>query len=159
MKLSKAQLSKITQSGGFLGSWLGNLGKKVILDYSVPFTRDKLSRLVSNIASNAPSNAKNEFEGRISRIGAVRAGRGFLLFISNKDMDDIIRIDGVTETVQHEIKITQEDGAIFLDAILGPLAAQIAQPLLSSAVKAITGKRVPRSGRGYNNIDHKDQIF
>ena len=41
------------------------------------------------------------------------AGKGFTLFISNEDMDDIIRIinsledsrvliDGVTETVKHE---------------------------------------------------------
>ena len=47
--------------------------------------------------------------------GAVRDGREFTLFISNKDMDDIIKIpesleklgvliDGVTKTVKHEVK-------------------------------------------------------
>ena len=47
--------------------------------------------------------------------GVLRAGRGFTLFISNEDMDDIIKIvesleksglliDGVSEIVKHEIK-------------------------------------------------------
>ena len=47
--------------------------------------------------------------------GAVRSGKGFTLFISNEDMDDIIKIVksredsglliyGATETVKHEIK-------------------------------------------------------
>ena len=51
----------------------------------------------------------------MSRKGAVRAGKGFTLFISNEDMNDIIKIikpledsgvliDGVNETVKHEIK-------------------------------------------------------
>ena len=45
----------------------------------------------------------------------MRAGKRFTLFISNEDMNDIIKfiksledsgvvIDGVTETVKHEIK-------------------------------------------------------
>ena len=32
IKLSKAQISKIIQSGGSFGSWLGNLGKKALKD-------------------------------------------------------------------------------------------------------------------------------
>ena len=53
------------------------------------------------------------FERKISGKGAVRAGKGFTLCISNKNMNDIIKIkkiledsgvliDGVTETVKHE---------------------------------------------------------
>ena len=45
----------------------------------------------------------------------MRAGKGFTLFISNEDMNDAIKIiksledsnvsiDGITETVKHEIK-------------------------------------------------------
>ena len=30
IKLSKAQISKIIQSGGSFGSWFGNLGKKAL---------------------------------------------------------------------------------------------------------------------------------
>ena len=51
-------------------------------------TRDNLPGLVSNIASNAI----NKFERKIGGNGAVRAGKGFALFISNEDMDDITKI-------------------------------------------------------------------
>ena len=59
IKLSKAQISKIIQFCGSFGSCLGNLGKRVIFNYGVPFARDKFSQLVSNIASNAASNEMN----------------------------------------------------------------------------------------------------
>ena len=61
----------------------------------------------------------------------MRAGKGFTLLISDEDMNDIIKviksledsgvlIDGVTETVKHEIK--KQEGR-FLGALLSPLAA------------------------------------
>ena len=55
-------------------------------------------------------------------------------------------IDGVTETVKHEIK-KQEAG--FLGAFLGTLSASIMQPVISSVVKCINGRGVRRAGRGY----------
>ena len=48
----------------------------------MPFARDKLPGLVSNVTSNAI----NIFI-KISRKEAVRAGKGLTLFISNEDMD------------------------------------------------------------------------
>ena len=59
--------------------------------------------------------------------GAVRAEKGFTLFISNEDMNDVIKIiklledldviiDGVTETVTHEIK-KQEGEVHFLEFV------------------------------------------
>ena len=73
----------------------------------------------------------------------MRAGIGFTLFISNEDMNDIIRIknsledpgvliDGVTETIKHEIK--KQEGR-FLEALLAHLAASLVQPVISSVVK------------------------
>ena len=53
VKVSKDQISKIIQFGGFLGNMLGNLGKIVITDLAIPLARDNLSGLVSNIAPNA----------------------------------------------------------------------------------------------------------
>ena len=96
-------------------------------------------------------------ERKISGKGAVRAGKGFTLFISNEDMNDIIKIikslkdsglliDGVTETVKNEIK-KQEGG--FLGALLAPLAASLVQPVISSVVEGISGRGVRRAGRGY----------
>ena len=112
IKLSKAQISKIIQCGGStFGSCLGNLGKKALTNIAIPLARDNLPGLVSNLISNAI----NKFERKISGKGAVRAGKGFTLFISNEDMNDIINIiksledsvvliDGVTETIKDEIK-------------------------------------------------------
>ena len=103
IKFSKAQLSKMIQSGGFLRNMLVNLGEKVITDLAIPLTRDDLLGPVSNITSNEI----NKFKRKINGKGSVRAGKGFILFISNEDMNDIIKIiksledDGITETVKH----------------------------------------------------------
>ena len=85
----------------------------------------------------------------------IRAGKGFTLFISNEDMNGIIKIiksledsgvliDGVIETVKDEIK-RQEGG--FLGALLAPLATSLVQLVISSVVKGISGRGVRRAGR------------
>ena len=74
-----------------------------------------MSGLVSNIASSATLFAINKLERKISGKGAVRAGKGFTLFISNEHIDVTFKIakpfersgvltDGVTEAVKHELK-------------------------------------------------------
>ena len=150
IKLTKAQTSKIIQSGVSFGSWLGNLSKKAVSNVA----RDNLSGLVSNLASNAINKSERKQSGK----GAVRTGKGFTLFISNADMIDIIKIiessedsnvliDGITETVKHEIK--KQKGR-FLPVLLAPL---LMQPVISSVVKGIKGRGVTRAGIGY--IDKK----
>ena len=52
IKLSKAQLSKIIQSGESFSFWLGNLGKKILANIAIPWARDNLPGLVSNLTSN-----------------------------------------------------------------------------------------------------------
>ena len=86
IELSKAQISQIIQSGGSFCSWLGNLGKKALIDLAIPLARDNLPRLVSNLTSNAI----NKFKKKIK--GAARAGKRFTLFILKEDMNDIIKI-------------------------------------------------------------------
>ena len=79
----------------------------------------------------------------------MRAEKRFTLFISNEDVNDIIKviksleasralIDGVTETVKHEIR-KQEGG--FLGALLAPFATLLEQPVISSVAKSITPRR------------------
>ena len=85
IKLSKTQISKIIQSGGSFGSWLANLGRKVLTNVAIPLARDNLLGLVRNVTSNTI----NKFERKISGKGAVRAGKRFTLFISDEDMNDI----------------------------------------------------------------------
>ena len=123
VKLSKAQISKMIQCGGSYGCW-----KKALTNIAIPLARDNLPRLVSNVASDAI----NKFERNIRRKGAIRAEKGFALFILNEDMNDTVKIiksledsrvliDGVTETVKHEIK--KQEGR-FLGASLALLATQ-----------------------------------
>ena len=61
----------------------------------------------------------------------MRAGKGFTLLISNKDMNDIIKIvkslkdlgvliDGVTETVKHEIKTRRQISWTFVSTFTQP---------------------------------------
>ena len=118
-------------------------------------TRDNLPGLVSNLTSNAI----NRLEKKISGKRALRAGKGFILFISNEDMNDIIKIiksledlvvliDGVAKIVKHEMK--KQEGR-FLGALLAPLAASILQPVISSVVSDIRGKGVRRGRRRYMN--------
>ena len=86
IKLSKAQiLKKPTKSGGSFGSWLGNLGKEALTNIAIPLTRDNLHGLASNLTWSAT----NKFERKIRRKGAVKAGKGFTLFISNEDVNII----------------------------------------------------------------------
>ena len=73
IKLSKAQISKIIQSRGSFGSWLGKLGKKVLVNINIPLAKDNLARLVSNLASNLI----NKFERKVSGKGAVKGWKGF----------------------------------------------------------------------------------
>ena len=51
IKLSKAQISKIIQSGRTFGSWLGNLGKKALRNVAIPLARDNLPGLLNNLRS------------------------------------------------------------------------------------------------------------
>ena len=88
IKPSKTQISKIIQSGGTFCYWLSNLVKIALTNVAISLARDNLPRLVSNLTSNE----KNKFDRKISWKRAVRAGKGFTLFISNKDMNDFVKI-------------------------------------------------------------------
>ena len=155
IKLSKAQMSKIIQSGVSYGSWLDNLGKKALTNIVISLARENLTGLASNLTASAI----NKFDRKMTEKGAVRAEKGFTLLISNENMNNVIKIiksleasgvliDGVTETVKREIK-KQEGG--FLGALLAPLAASLVQPVISSVVKSISRRGVRRAGRGYTN--------
>ena len=87
IRFSKAEISKIIQSHGYFGSWLGNLGKKALTNIAVPLSRDNLPGLVHNLTSNA----LNKFERKMSGREAVRSGKGSALFSLNQDMDCILK--------------------------------------------------------------------
>ena len=148
-KLSKAQIFKIIQSCGSFGSWFGNLGKKALKNIAVPLARDNLPGLVSNLTLIINKCEKKKLEKKLSEQEKI------ILFISNENMNDITKIiksledsgvliDGVTETVKHEIK--KQEGKF-----LGPLAVSLVHLVISLVVKGISRREVRRAGRGYGN--------
>ena len=64
IKRSKAEISKIIQSGGSFGSWLGNLGKKALTVIPIRLTKDNLPRLVNNLTSNAVNKLERKISGK-----------------------------------------------------------------------------------------------
>ena len=95
------------------------------------FLKNNLPGLLSNTVSNSASNAINKSEKIVGRKERERAGKGFTLFISNEDI----------------IKIVKQKEVGFLVVLSAPLVASVVQPLVSSVVKGITGKRIVRTRR------------
>ena len=93
---------------------------------------------VPGSVSNLTLSEINTFNRKISGKEAVRAGKGFTLYMNDiikiiKSLEDSgVLIDGVTETVKNKIK-KLEGG--FLGALQAPLAASLVQLVISSVVK------------------------
>ena len=132
-----------------------NLGKISLTNIAIPLARDNLPGLVSNLTSSAV----NKFDRKISGKGTVRAGKVFTSFISDEDLNYVIKIikslensgvliDGVTEAVKHEVE-KQEGG--FFGALLAHLAASLVQSVISAVVKGISVRAIRRAGKGHMN--------
>ena len=109
IKLSKIQLSKMIQSGGFFGRLLGPL-----LKTGLPLMKSVIKPLVKSVLiplglTAAASAADSGIHKKILR------SNNTTLIISNNEMDDIFKIiksledsgvllKGVSETIQHEAK-------------------------------------------------------
>ena len=133
IKLSKTQLSKMIQSGGFLGKLLGPLlktGLPLISNVIKPLPKSVLIPLGLTAATSAADAGIHK-----KILGSVNT----TLIVSNSDMEDLIEIvkslkdsglllQGVTELVQNEVK-EQKGG--FLSALLGTLGASLLRNLLA----------------------------
>ena len=111
IKLSKTQLSKMIQSGGFLGRLLGPL-----LKTGLPLMKNVIKPLAKNVLiplgfTAAASAADAGIQRKILGSGHNTTG----LIISNDEMKDIIKrvkyledfgllLKGVSETIQKEAK-------------------------------------------------------
>ena len=141
IKLSKTQLSKMIQSGEFLGNLLGKLAGP-LMKVAMPLAKTVLAPL-------GISAAMSEIDGSIKK---KMFGSGTTtLVILNDEMDDILKIiksleesnvllKGVSETIQHEAK---EQRGGFLSMLLGTLGASLLGDILS---KGLSGKGVIRAG-------------
>ena len=145
IKLSKIQLSKMIQSGGFLGNLLGKLAGPLMKVAAMPLAENVLAPLGISAAMSA-------IDGSIKKKRMFGLGTTTLI-ISNDEMDDILKIvksledsnvlsKGVSETIQHEAK---EQRGGFLSMLLGALGASLLGDVLS---KGLSGKGVIRAGKG-----------
>ena len=147
--LLKTQLSKMIQSGGFLGTLLGPLlrtGLPLMKSVIKPLAKSVLVPLVLTAAASAADAGiyKNLRSGH---------NNNTTLIISSDEMDDILKIvksledsgvllKGVSETIQNEAK---EQTGGFLSMLLGILGAFLLGDLLT---KNLSGKGVIRAGEG-----------
>ena len=110
IKLTKLQLSKMIQSGGFLGRLLGPLLKTVL-----PLIKNVTKRLAKNVLIPLGSTtAASAVDAGIHK-KILGSGNTTTLIIWDDEINDIIKIEksvedsglllkGVTETVQNEVK-------------------------------------------------------
>ena len=139
LKLSKAQISKMIQSGGVLGALLSKLAGP-LMKIEVPLAKNVVAPLGITAAASAIDAG---IQKKIHGPGKTN------LIISNKDRNDIIKIiqalensntliKGVTKTIKNK---TKEKKGGFLSMLLDTLGASLLGDLL-------TRKGILRAGSG-----------
>ena len=144
LKLSKAQINKIIQSGGFLSKLLGPLlkaGLPLIKNVIKPLAKSVLIPLGLTAAASAADSGVHK---------KILGSGNITLIISNEEINYIIKIaqaledsvllKGVTNTIENE---TKEQKGGFLRMLLGTLGASLLGNLL-------TGKGIEKAGSGNN---------
>ena len=139
LKLFRAQISKILQSRGFLGSLLSKLAGP-LMKVAIPLVKDVLAPLgITAAASVIDAGIQKKIHGS----GTTT------LIISNEKINDKMKIiqaledsnillKGVTKTIKNE---TKEQKGGFLSMLLGTLGASLLRNLL-------VGKGIVRAGSG-----------
>ena len=105
LKLSRAQISKIIQSGGFLGSLLSKLGGS-LMKVAIPLAKNVLAPLGITVAASV-------IDAGIEK--KIHGSETTTLIISYEEMNDIMKIvqaledsnillKGVTKTIKNEKK-------------------------------------------------------
>ena len=139
IKLSKAQIKKLIQSGGFLGKLLSKLAGP-LMKVAMSLAKNVLTPLCLTAAMSA-------IDGSIKK---KIHGSGVKLIIEQEDMKDIMKIikalensgillKGVSKTIKNE---TKEQRGGFLSMLLGKLGAGLLGNLLTG------GKGIMRAGDG-----------
>ena len=139
IKLSKAQISKIIQSGQLLGSSLSKIADP-LMKVAVPLARNILVPLEITAAVSA---VHAEIQKEVHGSGTTT------LIISNEEMNNIMKINqvledsnilskGITKTIENE---TKERDAEFLGMLIGALGASL-------LVNMLTEKGILRAGYG-----------
>ena len=139
IKLSKAQIKNIIQSGGFLGSLLGKIAG--------PLMKVGMSLVKNVLAPLGLTAAMSAIDGSIQK--KINGSGATTLVIANEDMNDIMKIiqalensgiflKGVTKTIKNE---TKEQKRGFLSMLLGTLGASSLGNLLSGGKGIVRDKK------------------
>ena len=151
LKLSKARISKIIESGGFLGSLLSKL-TGLLVKVAIPLAKNVLAPLRITAAASA-------IDAGIQK--KIHGSRTTAFIILNEEMNGIMKIvqaledsnillKGVTKSIKNE---TKKKGG-FLSMLLGTLGASLLGNLLAGkgVVRARSGNKkgkiIVRAGTG-----------
>ena len=146
LKLSKAQIKNLIQSGEFLGKLLSILAGP-LMKVALPLAKNVLAPLGLTAAMSAID----------SSIQKKIHGSGVKLIIEQEDMDDIMKIiealeksgillKGVSKTIENE---TKEQRGGFLSMLLGTLGASLLGNLLTGRKGIMrAGDGIVRAGKG-----------
>ena len=146
IKLSKAQIKKLIQSGGFLGKLLSKLAGP-LMKVAMPLAKNVLVPLGLTAAMSA-------IDGSIQKKNDSGTTK---LITENEDMNDIMKIiealensgillKGVSKTIENE---TKEQKGGFLSMLLGTLGASLLGNLLTGGKGIVrTGEGIVRAGEG-----------
>ena len=144
-KLSKAQIKKLIQSGGYLGKLLSKLAGP-LMKVAIPLAKNVLAPLGLTAAMSA-------IDGSIQK---KIHGSGVKIIIEEEDMNDIIKIiealensgillKGVSKTIENETK-EQKGGS--LNMLLGTLGESLLGNLLTGKGMMRAGDGIVRAGEG-----------
>ena len=146
IKLSKAQIKKLIQSGGFLRELLSKLAGP-LMKVAMPLAKNVL-------APSGLTAAMSAIDGSIQK---KIHGSGVKLIIEQNDKKDIMKIieelensvillKGVTKAIENE---TKEQRGGFLSMLLGTLGASFLGNLLTGGKGIMrAGERIVRAGSG-----------
>ena len=146
IKLNKAQIKTIIQSGGFLGKILSKLAGP-LMKVAMPLAKNVLAALGLTAAMSA-------IDGSIQK---NIHGSGVKLIIEQEDMNDIMKfiealensgilLKGVSKTIENE---TKEQRGGFLSMLLGTLVASLLGNLLTGRKGIMkAGDGIVRAGNG-----------
>ena len=140
LKLSRTQISKIIQPGGFVG-WLLSKLTRPLMKVAIPLAKNVLAPLgITAVATAIDAGIQKKY---------IYGSGTTILIISKEEMNEIMKINqaledsnillkGVPKTIKNE---TKEQKGGFLSMLLGTLGASLLGNLL-------TGKGILRAGSG-----------
>ena len=148
IKLSKTQLSKIIQSGGFLGRLLGPLLKTelpLIKSLIQPLAKCVLILLELTAAAAADARIHNKILGTTTIIKSIKKMEDIIKIVQALEKSGLL-LEEVSETIQNEAK-KQKGG--FISILLVKLGASLLGNMLA-------GKGIIRAGYGSKRFLIKD---